>query len=137
MADELRAVGRLLARGGRRALCTVAGFALVLLGLAGLVLPVLPGWALIIAGFAVLGREYTWARRALEFARGQAARSGAGLRTVLRRGRARRGGRPARPEEWPAEVVLASDDVAIELTESPVFAVARAEVRGEQPARTR
>jgi len=121
MADELRAVGRLIARGGRRVLCTVAGFALLLLGLAGLVLPVLPGWALIIAGFAVLGREYTWARRPLEFARRQAARSGAGLRAVLRRARARRAGRPAGPEEWPAEVVLAPDDVAVDLTESPLF----------------
>src|SRR5207248_8190837 len=52
MAAEVRAVGRLLVRGTRRAARTLIGFALVLLGLAGLVLPVLPGWVFIIAGFA-------------------------------------------------------------------------------------
>src|SRR2546423_11311026 len=49
---DVRAAGRFLVRGTRRAVITVVGFALVLLGLAGLVLPVLPGWVLIIGGFA-------------------------------------------------------------------------------------
>jgi hypothetical protein len=108
MAVELRAVGRLLVRGTRRAARTLIGFALVLLGLAGLVLPVLPGWVLIIAGFAVLAREYAWARSALEFARRQAVRSHAGVRSLIRR---RRGG---------DDVVLPSDDVVIDLTYIPV-----------------
>jgi hypothetical protein len=87
MAVEMRAVGRFLLRGTRRAAITVAGFAIVCLGVAGLVLPILPGWVLIIAGFAVLSREYSWAHSALAFARRKAARSGATLRSLARRRR--------------------------------------------------
>jgi len=87
MAVEMRAVGRVLLRGTRRAAITVAGFAIVCLGVAGLVLPILPGWILIIAGFAVLSREYSWADSALSFARRKAAQSGAGLRSLARRRR--------------------------------------------------
>jgi hypothetical protein len=87
MAVEMRAVGRVLLRGTRRAAITVVGFAIVGLGLAGLVLPILPGWILIIAGFAVLSREYSWAHSALTFARRKAAQSGAGLRSLALRRR--------------------------------------------------
>jgi len=106
MAVEMRAVGRFLVRGTRRAALTVVGFALVVLGIAGLVLPVLPGWVLIIAGFAVLSREYAWAHSALAFARRHAARGGAGLRSLVRR----------RRRDAEAEVDLPSDDVLIDLT---------------------
>jgi hypothetical protein len=82
---DVRAVGRFVLRGTRRAAITVVGFALVSLGLAGLLLPVLPGWVLIIAGLAVLGREYSWAHSALELARRQATRSGASLRSLATR----------------------------------------------------
>jgi len=109
MGVEVRAVGRFLVRGTRRAALTVAGFALVALGIAGLVLPVLPGWVFIIGGFAVLSREYSWANSALACARRQAARSGAGLRSLARRRRRR-------------EVVLLSDEVVIDLTPTGVFA---------------
>lgn len=37
------------------------GGTLVLLGLTGLVLPVIPGTPLIIAGLAILATEFTWA----------------------------------------------------------------------------
>lgn len=84
-AVDMSAVGRLLVRGTRRAALTVIGFTLVAVGLAGLVLPVLPGWVLIIAGFAVLSREYSWAHSALAFARRQAARSGTKLRALVTR----------------------------------------------------
>jgi hypothetical protein len=87
MAVEMRAVGRVLLRGTRRAAITVVGFAIVGLGLAGLVLPILPGWILIIAGFAVLSREYSWAHSALTLARRKAAQSGAGLRSLALRRR--------------------------------------------------
>jgi len=86
-AVDVGAVGRLLVRGTRRAALTVIGFTLVAVGLAGLVLPVLPGWVLIIAGFAVLSREYSWADSALAFARRQAARSGTKLRSLVTRRR--------------------------------------------------
>ena len=96
MAVELRTVGRLVVRGTRRAVVTVVGFLLVLLGLAGLVLPVLPGWLLIIAGFAVLSREYSWADSGLSYARRKAAQGGAGVRSLAARCR-RRGDFPAIP----------------------------------------
>lgn len=41
----------------------VTGFLLILTGLLGLVLPVMPGWVFIISGFALLSRHFRWARR--------------------------------------------------------------------------
>ena len=81
-AVDVWAVGRFVARGTRRAALTLIGFALVGVGLAGLLLPVLPGWVLIIAGFAVLSREYSWAHSGLAFARRHAARSGRKIRSL-------------------------------------------------------
>jgi uncharacterized protein (TIGR02611 family) len=83
-----RALARFLIRSTRRAVITLAGFVLVCVGLAGLVLPVLPGWVLIIGGFAVLSREYSWAHSCLAFCRRQAARSGTRIRTFATRRRA-------------------------------------------------
>jgi uncharacterized membrane protein YbaN (DUF454 family) len=40
-----------------------AGWILVVLGVAGLFLPVLPGFLLILAGLWILSSEYDWARR--------------------------------------------------------------------------
>jgi hypothetical protein len=116
-AVDVGAVGRFVVRGTRRAVLTLIGFGLLVLGLAGLLLPVLPGWVLIIAGFAVLSREYSWAHSALAFARRQAARSGTKLRSLAARRR-----RPS--------VVVSSDEpsgeVIIDLTgvddEEPRFA---------------
>lgn len=50
----------------KRIAVTVAGMALVLLGLVGIALPVLPGVVLIAAGLAILSAEFVWAARALE-----------------------------------------------------------------------
>jgi len=86
-AVDVRAVGRIVVRGTRRAALTLVGFVLVALGLAGLVLPVMPGWILIIAGFAVLSREYSWANSGLAFARRHASRSGRKLRSLATRRR--------------------------------------------------
>jgi hypothetical protein len=108
-AVDLWAVGRILARGTRRAALTLTGFLLVAVGLAGLVLPVLPGWVLIIAGFAVLSREYSWADSALAFARRQAARSSTKLRSLAARRR--------RPEVYIADEP--SGEVVIDLTVVP------------------
>ncbi len=41
------------------------GWALMVLGIAGCVLPVIPGIPLLIAGLIILGRDYEWARSAL------------------------------------------------------------------------
>ncbi|HVW34513.1 MAG TPA: PGPGW domain-containing protein [Acidimicrobiia bacterium] len=108
---RVRAILRFMVRGTRRAAITVIGFLLVALGIAGLLLPVLPGWVFIIAGFAVLSREYSWAQSALAYARRKAAEGGEGIRVLTRRMRRR-----------PAEVFLPADDVVIDLTTSPALA---------------
>jgi putative transmembrane protein PGPGW len=100
-AVDVQAVGRFVVRGTRRAALTLIGFALVGVGLAGLVLPVLPGWILLIAGFAVLSREYSWAHSGLASARRHAARSGRKLRSL-----AARGGRGAVDFDEPSAEVL-------------------------------
>jgi hypothetical protein len=109
-AVDVRTVGRVLVRGTRRAVLTVVGFALIAVGLAGLILPILPGWLLIVGGFAVLSREYSWARSGLLFASRQAARGGASLRSLAERRRARR---------RPAEEALPRAEVVIDLTKAP------------------
>jgi hypothetical protein len=118
MEIEMRVVGRLFVDSTRRCVLTVVGFALVAVGIAGLVLPVLPGWALIIAGLVVLSREYSWAHSALAFARRQAARGGRGVRDVFRRLRRRAG--PGEEVALPAEVVLPTDELVIDLTQDAV-----------------
>ena len=107
-AVDVRAVGRLLVRGTRRAALTLIGFSLVGIGLAGLLLPVLPGWVLIIGGFAVLSREYAWAHSGLAFARRHAARGGRKLRSLATRRRGQR-----------TDVAAPSGEVVIDLTEVP------------------
>lgn len=105
-AVDVRTVGRLLARGTLRAAQTLIGFALVAIGLAGLLLPVLPGWVLIIAGFAVLSREYAWARSGLAFARRHATRSGQKVRSLA-----------TRRQGQPTDVAEPSAEIEIDLTE--------------------
>lgn len=38
---------------------------MLLVGLVGWLLPIIPGWAFVIPGLMVLGREFHWARRLL------------------------------------------------------------------------
>jgi len=61
----IKAIGRFIRQSGKRIAVTVAGFAVLLLGIAGLALPILPGWALIFVGLGILATEYVWARRLL------------------------------------------------------------------------
>lgn len=68
----LKVVGRFIQRSGKRVAVTVAGFTLLLAGLAGLLLPIVPGWLLIIPGLALLGTEYVWAQRLLHVAKEKA-----------------------------------------------------------------
>jgi Putative transmembrane protein (PGPGW) len=67
-----KVVGRFIGRNAKRVAVTIAGFALLLLGVIGLFLPVLQGWLFIILGLVVLSTEYVWARRLLEKARAKA-----------------------------------------------------------------
>jgi uncharacterized protein YqgC (DUF456 family) len=59
-----------------RVLLVVLGSLLLLAGLAGLLLPILPGWLLIVAGLVILAGEFVWARRLLEAARRRLPTSG-------------------------------------------------------------
>ena len=54
-----------IGRNGKRVGVTIAGFALIVVGVALLVLPG-PGVLTIIAGLALLATEYDWAKRALK-----------------------------------------------------------------------
>lgn len=56
---------RFIARSGKRIAVTVVGVVVLLIGVAGLLLPILPGWALIFVGLGILATEYFWARRLL------------------------------------------------------------------------
>ncbi|HJQ94842.1 MAG TPA: PGPGW domain-containing protein [Acidimicrobiia bacterium] len=51
----------------------MSGTVLVLAGIIGLLLPVVPGWLLIIAGLAILATEFVWARRLLDTAKARAS----------------------------------------------------------------
>ena len=51
-----------------------AGGILLLVGLLGWFLPLMPGWPFVIAGLAILAGEFVWARRLLDKAREQLGR---------------------------------------------------------------
>ena len=53
----------------KRALRITSGLAMVVAGLAGLALPILPGWILLIPGLILLSHEFHWARRLLAWLR--------------------------------------------------------------------
>src|SRR5436190_1001930 len=67
----VKVVGRFIQRSGKRIAVTVAGFAVLLAGIALLVLPG-PGWLLIFIGLAILATEYVWAERLLAAAKRKA-----------------------------------------------------------------
>ncbi len=48
------------------------GWSLLLVGLAGCVLPVIPGIPLMLAGLLVLARDYVWARKAVRYVKRKA-----------------------------------------------------------------
>lgn len=58
----------------RRILIAILGGLLLGFGVVGLLLPVLPGWILIIAGLTVLSWEFDWARKLLDQARARLRR---------------------------------------------------------------
>ncbi len=66
-----KVVVRFIRRSGKRVAVTIAGFAVLLAGIAMLVLPG-PGWVAIFAGLAILATEYVWAQRLLKFAKAKA-----------------------------------------------------------------
>jgi hypothetical protein len=74
----------LLWRSSQRWLVILAGFALLAGGVALLVLPG-PGLVVIIAGLALLAREFVWAEKALAKAKEKAAAGAGTMRKVARR----------------------------------------------------
>ena len=73
-AAPFKVVWRFLRTSGKRIAVTIAGFAVLIAGVAMLVLPG-PGLLVIIAGLAILATEYVWAQRALNYARQAATRA--------------------------------------------------------------
>ena len=67
----LKVVWDFIRRNGKRVGVTIVGFAVLLAGVAMLVLPG-PGVAAIIAGLAILSTEYVWAQRMLATAKRKA-----------------------------------------------------------------
>ena len=67
----LKVVWDFIRRNGKRVAVTIAGFAVLLAGVALLVLPG-PGWLLIFIGLGILSTEYVWAQRMLATAKRKA-----------------------------------------------------------------
>jgi uncharacterized protein (TIGR02611 family) len=70
----VKAVGLFVQRSGKRIAVTVVGFAVLLAGVAMLVLPG-PGIVVILAGLAILATEYVWAERMLAEAKRRAVQA--------------------------------------------------------------
>ncbi len=58
----------------KRFIMILVGFTLLLLGVIGWALPVVPGWLLVVPGLAILAAEFVWARRLLEHVKTQGGR---------------------------------------------------------------
>jgi uncharacterized protein (TIGR02611 family) len=75
---------RFIGRSSKRVAVAVVGGALVVAGLAMLVLPG-PGLVLIVIGFAVRGTEFVWAERALDYTKQKATTAGNAVKRTVRR----------------------------------------------------
>ena len=75
---------RWIGRNTKRIAVFVAGVAVVLAGVAMLVLPG-PGLVVIILGLAILATEFAWAERALDHAKSKAAAAGQKVKKGFRR----------------------------------------------------
>lgn len=53
----------------RATLQIAAGVGLVIIGLIGLIMPVMPGWVFLIPGLVILSRHFHWAKRLLQWGR--------------------------------------------------------------------
>ena len=58
-----------------RLLRTIGGFLLVLVGVIGLILPILPGWIFLIPGLVILSERFPSLKGMLEWARAKAKTS--------------------------------------------------------------
>lgn len=71
----------------RRVAIAVAGFSVLILGVALVVVPV-PGTSVVVipSGLAILAREFRWARRLLDWSSATVCRTWVGLRGLFGRG---------------------------------------------------
>lgn len=69
-----KVVWRFVRRSGKRIAVTIVGFAVVVAGIAMLVLPG-PGWVVIFLGLGILATEYVWAERLLKKAKEKAGQA--------------------------------------------------------------
>ncbi len=53
----------------REKLKIISGFGLVLLGITGIILPIMPGWIFLIPGLVILSDHFVWAKRLLDRAK--------------------------------------------------------------------
>ena len=51
---------------------TVGGFVLVVVGIVGLILPIMPGWIFLIPGLGLLAERFDWAKRLVAWAKQKA-----------------------------------------------------------------
>jgi uncharacterized membrane protein YbaN (DUF454 family) len=51
---------------------TIGGFLLVLIGVMGLILPIMPGWIFLIPGLGLLAERFEWAKRLVAWAKQKA-----------------------------------------------------------------
>ena len=51
-----------------RLLRIVGGFVMVLVGIVGLILPIMPGWIFLIPGLVMLSEHFDWAKRLVVWA---------------------------------------------------------------------
>ena len=100
MAPRPTAVLRFIWRSAWRIAVTLVGAALMLAGVAMLVLPG-PGLVVIVLGLAVLATEYVWAATALEHARATAKKGGNVARDAMRSTRDRERRTPRTPSDLP------------------------------------
>ena len=50
----------------------VGGFVLIVVGIIGLILPIMPGWIFLIPGLGLLAERYDWAKRLVAWAKQKA-----------------------------------------------------------------
>jgi uncharacterized membrane protein YbaN (DUF454 family) len=60
----------------KKILKIIAGCGLVLLGVIGLILPVMPGWIFLIPGLIILGEHFHPIKRLVEWAKRKAEKAG-------------------------------------------------------------
>ena len=101
-----KVVWRFIQRSGKRIAVTIGGFAVLLAGVALLVLPARAGSSIFL-GLGILATEYVWAQRMLTYARQKAEQA---KDAVLRKNKAKDEKKPAADQPpdsaWPGRILI-------------------------------